>query len=141
VNGYGGGGGTAVVNGDLTGFTTYYGQLTNLPPKNHGETAAQRRDNTRLGALAKTQDEGYHHHHHHHHQVYYLIITFSFTMIGTSDAVKEVVAKLEELTESVVFYPIKSENTHDLLHAFMFVPGKQPEAYFDVLTQQNGSLT
>jgi hypothetical protein len=30
VNGYGGGGGTAVVNGDLTGFTTYYGQLTNL---------------------------------------------------------------------------------------------------------------
>jgi hypothetical protein len=49
-------------------------------------------------------------------------------MIGTSDAVKEVVAKLEELTESVVFYPIKSENTHDLLHAFMFVPGKQPEA-------------
>jgi hypothetical protein len=66
VNGYGGGGGTAVVNvnGDLTGFTTYYGQITNLPPKNHGETAAQRRDNThtRLGALAKTtQDEGYHH--------------------------------------------------------------------------------
>jgi hypothetical protein len=49
-------------------------------------------------------------------------------MIGTSDAVKQVVAKLEELTESVVFYPIKSENTHDLLHAFMFVPGKQPEA-------------
>jgi hypothetical protein len=44
VNGYGGGGGTAVVNGDLTGFTTYYGQLTNLPPKNHGETAAQRPD-------------------------------------------------------------------------------------------------
>jgi hypothetical protein len=54
-------------------------------------------------------------------------------MLGTSDTVKQVVAKLEERTGSVVFYPPKSENSHDLLNAFMFLPGKQP-------TETRGSL-